>query len=259
MSDGHGERLVSVIIPAKDEAGSLGRLIPGIKESLNGYPYEIIVVDDGSRDGTRDIARNNGIVVLFHERNRGKGAAMKTGVGRARGEVLVFIDGDTAHDPRDIPVVMAPILEGRADLVIGSRAFPESRVVVSPFVRRVSNALASAAISVICSLLLPLAMVGRCPFKRIRITDCTSGFRAVRREGWQRLCLESEGFQIETEMIYEAARNGLAITEAPIGCNWSRELSRLSIVRDGTKTLGLLTRKLVCDALGAGPRRADGG
>jgi hypothetical protein len=83
--------------------------------------------------------------------------------------------------------------------------------------------------------------------KYIRISDCTSGFRAIKKEAWQKLDLISQGFQIETEMIYEAAKNNLTIAEVPISCNWNNRLSRLSIIKDGLRTSKLLTRKITGD------------
>ena len=237
--------LVSVIIPARDEAGSIGSLISSIKKSLTGLPHEIIVVDDGSKDRTGEIARGNGTVIVSHEKNLGKGAAMKAGVQHARGNIIVFLDGDGAHDPRDIPGVIAPVLRGEADFVIGSRALPQSEVPFSPLTRRLSNNLASFVISVIISFLLPLATLFKCPLKYIKVTDCTSGFRAITKRGWQKLDLRSQGFEIETEMIYEAARSKLTITEAPISCNWDSQLSRLSIFKDGMRTLSLLAGRLM--------------
>ena len=238
-------RLVSVIIPARNEAASLSHLIPKIKESLSSYPHEIIVVDDGSQDSTREIAQSNAAVVISHEKSLGKGAAMKTGAENARGDILVFLDGDGAHDPRDIPSIIAPIVQRKVDFVIGSRALPESKIPTSPLWRRLSNDLASFVISVIISFLLPLAIMSRRPSKWVRITDCTSGFRAIKKENWQKLALVSQGFEIETEMICEAVMNKLSIVEVPISCNWNSETSRLSIVQDGLKTLELLARKLV--------------
>lgn len=247
MSKSSQLMLVSIVIAARDEASSIGSLIPKIRKSLSGLPHEIIVVDDGSRDETREIARSNGAIVVSHERNLGKGIAMKTGVQNASGDVIVFLDGDGAHDPQDIPRVIAPILQRKADFVIGSRALPESNVLTAPLTRKLTNNLASFVISVIISFLLPLASLFKCSMRWIRITDCTSGFRAIKRESWQKLSLVSQGFQIETEMIYEAARNKLIIAEAPIACNWDSEFSHLSILRDGLKTLKLLAKKLIGD------------
>ena len=239
--------LVSVIIPARDEAKYISSLICKIKKSLTEYPYEIIVVDDGSKDQTKENASNTGVTVISHSKNLGKGAAMKTGVQNASGDLIVFLDGDGAHDPQDIPGIIAPILERKADFVIGSRALPQSKTLVSPLTRRLSNNLASFVISVIISLLLPLATLFKCPMKWIRITDCTSGFRAISIEDWHNLPLISQGFQIEAEMIYEAVKGKLVIAEVPIGCNWNCEFSHLSILRDGLKTLRLLGGKLVGD------------
>jgi len=149
--------LLSVVIPARDEARSLQSLIPKIKETLSGYCHEIIVVDDGSADETGTVARKNGTIVISHKRNRGKGIAMKTGVQNAAGDIVVFLDGDGAHYPQDVPKMIAPILEGKADLVIGSRALPESRALISPLTKKLSNNLASLTISAIISLVLPLA------------------------------------------------------------------------------------------------------
>jgi glycosyltransferase involved in cell wall biosynthesis len=240
-------KMISLIIPARDEAEVIGKLISRAKEILSGYLYEIIVVDDGSKDETKEIARHNGAISLSHQTNLGKGAAMKTGVENSRGEIIVFLDGDGAHDPQDIPGVIAPILEDKADLVIGSRAFPESRVTRSPLTRRLSNNFVSFIISAIISFLLPLVTLFKYPMKYIRISDCTSGFRAIKKEAWQKLDLISQGFQIETEMIYEAAKNNLTIAEVPISCNWNNRLSRLSIIKDGLRTSKLLTRKITGD------------
>lgn len=245
MNDSCQSKLISVIIPARDEANSIGSLIPKIRQSLSKYPHEIVVIDDGSKDATGQIARSNGATVVSHGKNLGKGAAMKTGVENTIGSIIVFLDGDGAHDPQDIPGVIAPFFQGNADLVIGSRTLPESKVPNSPARRRLSNSLASFTISVIISLLLPIATLFKCPMKWIRITDCTSGFRAIKRDAWQKLVLDSHGFGIETEMIFETAENKLTITEVPISCTWDSHLSRLSIMKDGLKTLNLIARKLI--------------
>ena len=231
-----------------------GPFIAGVVARAREHVDQVIVIDDGSKDGTAEAARVAGAVVIPHEANTGKGSAMKTAAAAANGaDIIVFRDGDGAHDPRDIPTVVAPILGRQADFVIGSRALPGSRVPISLFRRRLSNNFASFVISAVISLLLPLATLLRCPVRWVRITDCTSGFRAIRQEAWENLVLSSRGFQIETEMIYEAARNELVITEVPISCDWSGKLSHLSIIRDGLKTAGLLCRKLLTHP---GKRRA---
>ena len=241
---------ISVIIPAKDESNSIGELVTRSKEKLLGCSYEIIVVDDGSEDETGSIASYNGAITVYHEENQGKGATMITGARNAKGDIIVFLDGDGAHDPKNILGVIEPIMEGEADLVIGSRALPGSEVETSPLMRKLGNNFASFTISAIISYILPVTTLFRCPMKYIRITDCTSGFRAISRDAWGQLDLTSRGFEIETEMIYEAARKNLEITEVPISCNWDPEFSRLNILQDGLKTVKLLTVKLADNILG---------
>ena len=91
------------------------------------YVDQVIVIDDGSRDGTAEAARAAGAVVVSHEKNRGKGAAMKTGVENTDADIIIFLDGDGQHDPEDIPKIIEPILRGKVDLAIGSRCLPESK------------------------------------------------------------------------------------------------------------------------------------
>ncbi len=237
--------LLSVIIPAKDEASSIGSLIHRVRESLCTYTYEIIVVNDNSSDITREIAESYGAVVVSHDRNLGKGAAMKTGVANVKGDIIVFLDGDGVHNPGDIPNIIAPILQDKADLVIGSRALQGWKRAGCSLTRRLCNNTASFVLFVVISLLLPLVTLFRYPLKRVKVTDCTSGFRAITKEGWRGLNLSSHGFEIETEMIYEAARTRLVITEVPINCRRNGHFSRLSVLRDGQKTLKLLAGKLI--------------
>jgi glycosyltransferase involved in cell wall biosynthesis len=238
---------VSVIIPAKDEANSIGELIARVEASLSDRNFEIIVIDDGSKDGTSEIARSSGAITILHVKTLGKGAAMKTGASAASGDILVFLDGDGAHKPEDIPNVLAPVLQNKADLVIGSRDFRGSKTFGSYLPRRITNELASFVTSVIISFLLPLAASFKCPMKWIRVEDAECGFKVVSKEKWRKLNLVSQGFEIESEIIYEAAKNRLTIHNAPISCNWDSKVSRLSIVRDGLKTIRLLFSKLIHD------------
>ncbi len=235
---------ISVIIPARDEAIAVGSIISKVNETLSSMNYEVILVDDGSRDRTRRMAESCGATVVSHLLNLGKGAAMKTGAEKATGDIVVFIDGDGEHRPSDIPKAIKPILENKADMVIGSRTLRESHVTIAPITRKWFNALASITISFIISFLLPLRTWFRAPLKWTNITDCTSGFRAITKEKWQQLKLVSNGFEIETEMIFEAARNRVRIKEVPISCNWDNGISHLDVLRDGIKTMKLLMKKL---------------
>ena len=241
---------MSIIIPARDEANSIGSLIPRIKESLSAYEYEVIVVDDGSKDNTKDIARSSNVMTLSHDISLGKGAAMKSGAGSATGDIFVFLDGDGAHYPEDIPSVIAPILQNKADLIIGSRNFHSSEAFGFYWPRRIANHLASFITSIIISFSLPIVTLFKCPVKWVKVADAESGFKAISRGNWNRLNLISRGFEIETEMIYEAARNKLAIAEVPISCNWEGGTSSLSVLKDGLKTVKLVIQKLIGEVKG---------
>jgi glycosyltransferase involved in cell wall biosynthesis len=231
------------------------------------YVDEVIVIDDGSTDKTADIAKAAGARVISHDKNRGKGAAMKTAAESAECDILVFIDGDGQHDPEEIPKLLEPIIQGNADFVIGSRYLVGSNLKHNPLMRKTANAAASIVISCDISIIQPVfrfftrqhlqqktrsSSSGTSPKKsnyRILnghfkwITDCTSGFTAMKKENWNKLNLVSDGFQIETEMIFEQSNNGFIIAETPISCKWGETASKLSIARDGLITLFLLLRK----------------
>lgn len=244
-----------------------GLTIDDIVSTAREYVDQVIVVDDGSLDGTAEKAIAAGATLLRHEGNLGKGAAMKTAAQAVNGEIIVFMDGDGQHDPADIPNVIDPIINHGYDFVIGSRHMRGSKATSPVFKRRFANRLASLAISIITGVILPLISVlknntdrsglgnrnhnvnarNTKPATITLVSDCTSGFRAIRREYWLNLNLTSNGFQIETEMIYEAKKNKLALTEVPISCTWNENNSQLSIIKDGYSTLRLLCMKLVQD------------
>jgi glycosyltransferase involved in cell wall biosynthesis len=280
---------IAAVIPCLNTENTIGEVVRRTKEYVN----EVIVVDDGSSDMTAIVAQYAGAMVIRHDHNQGKGAAMKTGAANIKADILVFIDGDGQHDPDNIPALLRPILEGKADFVIGSRFLRGSRASYVPIGRKTTNILASMIISFIVSVLQPvIAKISRktisrlepshsflldprnvrrsaernkarthyhnkriretrrCDYRLINrrlkwITDCTSGFTALRMENWRTLNLTADGYQIETEMIFEQAKHGYTISETAISCNWKGSLSRLSIVQDGTKTLLLLAKKLL--------------
>ena len=255
-------RIVAVI-PCYNTASHIAEVVTKCLPHVS----QVIVVDDGSTDGTVEVAKKTGALVLNSNKNIGKGAAMKYGARQAKADILVFIDSDGQHDPSEIPRVIEPIILKGFDAVIGSRHLRGSTITASLLRRRLANILASVVIFIFTHIFQPLISLPKLrihigslwaktrnsfthkqrPKSKIMITDCTSGFRAIRNKHWQELDLISNGFEIETEMIYELRKHKAILTEVPISCNWNGSISNLSITRDGYRTLKLLFKKLVYD------------
>ncbi len=191
--------VIDVVIPALDEAGSIGRVIAAIpRDSLR----RVVVVDNGSRDGTADVAARAGAQVI-HEPARGYGSACLAGLAHLAAdppEVVVFLDADFSDHPEELPALVAPILAGGADLVIGSRVLGEAeRGALAPQARY-GNQLA-------CALLR--ALYGQ------RYTDL-GPFRAIRWSALESLDMRDRNFGWTVEMQLKAARAGLSIAEVPV-------------------------------------------
>ena len=194
---------LSVVIPVYNEEATILEII----ERVRAVPItkEIIVVDDGSTDGTRacleEIARQEGVLLIEHERNRGKGAALHTGIARASGDIIVIQDADLEYDPAEYPKLILPILDGRADVVYGSRfSGGESHRVMyfwhylgNRFLTLLSNSLTD-----------------------LNLTDMETCYKAFRREVLQALRLEEEGFGFEPEVTARVAQQGCRIYEVGI-------------------------------------------
>lgn len=187
---------VTVVIPAKDEEGSIGDIVDTVKS----YADEILVVDGHSQDRTRAIAIEHRARVI-QDRGRGKGEALRIAIGEATTDILVFVDADGSHDPRDIPKLVAPIEAGDADLVIASRGkggSDELHGTFEQFIRYVGSQLITLAINYRW---------------RVSLTDSQNGFRAIRRDVASRLGLTSNVSTIEQEMLMKALKQGYRVSE----------------------------------------------
>lgn len=185
---------VLAIIPAWNEAPRIGRIVEGARAFL-----PVLVVDDGSTDGTAEVARAAGATVVQHPHNQGKGAALKTGFAWALEhgyDAVITLDADGQHDPAEIPKFLAALEAEAGDIIIGRRRF--SRM---PWPRWWSTPLGT--------VLLSLAL-GR------YIPDNQSGYRLITRRALEAFRLASTGFEMEVEMIAEAIRLGLPIGWVPI-------------------------------------------
>ena len=214
---------ISIIIPAFNEDKTVGRIVSETVSLMwsRGLSYEIIVVNDGSTDKTHSEASQPGVIVLSNEKNRGKGYCLRKGLEKARGDIVVMMDSDGEHRPQDIMRLLELIFSGK-DVVAGSRFLNGN----SNFTSRahfLGNHFFNFAI---------LAMTGR------YVTDSQTGFRAMRRKVLDELSLESDGYEIETEITVKTLRNGFTFAEVPVSSQ-RREygFSRIKLVADGTKIL----------------------
>ena len=206
---------LSIVIPAKNEEQNLAILLPKIKQL---YPdAELIVVDDGSSDGTGDKARENGAICIRHHFSLGNGAAIKSGARAAHGNILVFLDGDGQHNPDDIEKLLNRKNEG-FDMVIGARDNKS----------QASNKLYNRFASL---------MTGR------TILDLTSGFRVVdARKFKQFLYLLPNGFSYPTTITMAFFRSGYQVDYVPITALPREGTSKISIFKDGLKFLIIIMK-----------------
>ncbi len=189
---------IVVVIAAYNEARFVGSVVLTACE----YADIVIVVNDGSADDTANIARKAGAVVVNHETNRGKGVALNTGFKKAKEfdpAVVITIDGDWQHMPEELPVVMAPVLAGQADIVIGSR-----------YLEKTSNVPLQRILGHQGFNLLINAVSGT------PLTDSQSGFRAFSPRAVEAFNFASKGFSVESEMQFLAKDLRLRVLEVPI-------------------------------------------
>jgi len=213
---------VSIIMPAFNEDKTIGKTIREIASlmALHCLPFEIIVVDDGSSDRTSEEALRCGVLVLSNGQNRGKGYSLRRGLSVARGDLILTMDSDGEHRPVDIVRLLRCSFDG-VDVVAGSRFLNGLNPTSS--IHFVGNKLFNAAIMILTGRL---------------VTDSQTGFRVLRRRVCDSLCLESDGYEVETEITLKSLRNGFSFREVPIGVR-RREFgrTRIRLLSDGRKIL----------------------
>lgn len=207
---------VSIVIPAKNEREGLAKIVPQLVEL---YPdYELIVVDDGSTDGSRELLKKFAVTVVSHPYSKGNGAAIKSGARAANNDIIVFMDGDGQHEPEDVRKLVEKIASGY-DLVVGAR----QRGSQASFPRAMANGLYNKLASY---------MTGR------KVEDLTSGFRAVRACKFREfLYLLPNGFSYPTTSTMAFFRAGYSVCYEPIHAANRVGYSHLRPLKDGVRFL----------------------
>ncbi len=210
------KRSLSIVIPAKNEAENLKGFLPRLLAVMD--DAEIIVVNDGSTDETVEICQQQGVTVVTHPYSKGNGAAIKTGAKAARGEVIVFLDGDGQHKPEDIPKLLEKLDTGY-DMVVGARDKESQADSFRAIANGVYNWLSSA-------------ITGH------KIQDLTSGFRAVRAEKFKEfLYLLPNGFSYPTTCTMAFFRAGYSVGYLTIQTEQRLGDSHISLLKDGIRFL----------------------
>jgi glycosyltransferase involved in cell wall biosynthesis len=196
---------LSVIIPVYNEIHNINTIIKRVQDTKRAT--EIIIVDDGSKDGTQDVLQKlNGkkkVHVILHEKNQGKGAAVVTGMKAAKGDIILIQDADLEYDPRDYPLLLKPIQEGLADVVYGSR-FLGGPHRVTMYWHQVANKLLTFITNILYDSIL---------------TDMETGYKVFRRTVIEGMTIRAKRFNFEPEFTAKVLKRKYRIYEVPISFN----------------------------------------
>jgi glycosyltransferase involved in cell wall biosynthesis len=203
---GRQPRLLSVLMPVYNERRTLRTIVKRVLESRMPIPLELVVVDDGSRDGSAEIlrelaAQESRLRPIFHEHNTGKGGAIQTAIRHMTGDIAIIQDADLEYDPAEIPRVIQPILDGKADAVFGSRFLSSDYRRVLYFWHTLGNATLTWLNNVLCDL---------------NLTDMETCYKAVRADILRQTPLRFCDFALEPELTIRLAQWGIRLYEVPV-------------------------------------------
>lgn len=222
---------LSILIPCYNEKATIEEIVRRVLAAPLDLPQEIILVDDGSIDGTREILQRfnptEGLKIILHERNLGKGAAIRSALRDARGDILLIQDADLEYDPRDYPALLAPILEGRAKVVYGSRFLGGPHMAMLFW-----HALGNKLLTLITNVLYDSVL-----------SDMETGYKVFLSEVIRDIPLRSRRFEFEPEITAKVLKRGHRIYEVPISYT-GREYSQGKKItwRDGFIALWTLLK-----------------
>ncbi len=198
---------LTVVIPCYNEVTTIEPVLARVRSV--GLAHEIIIVDDGSTDGTRDLlkeiqaANEPDLRIVFHDVNKGKGAALVTGFSYASGDIVLIQDADLEYDPRDYPILLKPIQEGIAKVVYGSRFLGGPRKAMN-FWNMVANRILTLATNVLYNAIL---------------SDMETCYKVFRADVVQDMVIHARGFEFEPEFTAKVLKQGIRIYEVPISYN----------------------------------------
>jgi dolichol-phosphate hexosyltransferase len=221
---------VTVLMPVYNELTRVERAIAGVLEAGIADSLELIVIDDGSTDGTSELLRDGAwpeqVRVLHHDRNQGKGTALRTGLAAASGEYTTVMDADLEYEPADIPLLLEPLKAGKAEAVFGTRAFKSHSAFSFWYV------VGNRAVTLFANVLY-----------NSWVSDLMTGQKALRTELFRALELRERGFAVEAEITARLLRRGIRVYEVPIEyVARSREEGKKLTALDGLRVLRTLVR-----------------
>jgi glycosyltransferase involved in cell wall biosynthesis len=198
---------LTVVIPCYNEVSTIQQILERVLDI--DLVNEVIIVDDGSTDGTHDVLKAiaaegySNVHIIYHERNQGKGAALRTGFTAAKSDVILIQDADLEYDPRDYPVLMKPLEEGIAKVVYGSRFLGGPRKAMN-FWNMVANKILTLATNILYNAIL---------------SDMETCYKVFRAEVAKNMVLRARGFEFEPEFTAKVLKQGIRIYEVPISYN----------------------------------------
>jgi len=192
---------LSVVVPIFNERQTIAEVVARVRRALEGRDAEIVVVDDGSTDGSLEVLRSlAGIRLIEHGRNQGKGAALRSGFAAATGDVVIVQDADLEYDPRDYPKLLEPIEDGRADVVFGSRFLGGPHRVLF-FWHYMANKFLTALSNM---------------FTNLNLSDMETGYKVFRKPVLEKIHIRCDRFNFEPEITAKVAKAGWRVYEVPI-------------------------------------------